>query len=617
VRSYLRHEPILAFSLVASPSTTARVHLDPRDGRTAFAPALEDVLVWDVKHGTQLAAWHETGHRAQVTALTRSPAVNSSNVFAVGYADGSIRLWDAQAGTTILTFNGHKSAVTTLAFDPNGLSLASGSQDTELILWDVVAEAGLFRLSGHRNAITQVAFVPELPLLSDQEGSEAAGEADAGPSSRRDTALSSRYLLSTSKDGFLKLWDLSLQHCIETAIPGKGEIWSMATALVRNIDPAKATKKAQADSDASTPSIVVLTGGTEGQTRVYELDIAALRVGLARGSKANFFHDRGSIPLSANNRVSQIEFSTLANSQKRAVEDDVDFSEPDYVAISSSDRSAQVFRVRTEEELRKKFSRQKRRKAKELEQKRERGVKDVQDAEDDTEAPTPTWIDRVELHAIVRPSAGGRLRSFSLALASSGSANASSRALSTSKPALNVLLGLSNNALETWHVPAPLLGKAERSAMLLQSAEEGASANATTAEPSLSASLDLPGHRSDVRAMALSPDDTLLASADSSGILKIWNVRSGRCVRTFTGCGTRFRSCGSLGGGILCSGARTAVSGLLTYPLRSWCSILWVVPLRRASKARTQPGRRARLPCSVQALLTRAPSGVWRCIRTG
>lgn len=90
----------------------------------------------------QLAMWHETGHRAEVTCIVRSP---HKNTFAVGYADGSIRLWDASSGTVISTFNGHKKAVTSMAFDGAGARLASGSQDTDIILWDVVAEAGLFR----------------------------------------------------------------------------------------------------------------------------------------------------------------------------------------------------------------------------------------------------------------------------------------------------------------------------------------------------------------------------------------------------------------------------------------------------------------------------------------
>ena len=58
--------------------------------------------------------WHETGHRAEVTYIARSP---QKDIFAVGYADGSIRLWNASSASVIATFNGHKKAVTALAFD--------------------------------------------------------------------------------------------------------------------------------------------------------------------------------------------------------------------------------------------------------------------------------------------------------------------------------------------------------------------------------------------------------------------------------------------------------------------------------------------------------------------
>lgn len=86
--------------------------------------------------------WHETGHRAEVTSIIKSPR---ENIFAVGYADGSIRLWNSSSGTVIVTFNGHKKAVSTLAFDEQGARLASGSQDTDIIVWDVEAESGLYR----------------------------------------------------------------------------------------------------------------------------------------------------------------------------------------------------------------------------------------------------------------------------------------------------------------------------------------------------------------------------------------------------------------------------------------------------------------------------------------
>jgi U3 small nucleolar RNA-associated protein 12 len=86
--------------------------------------------------------WHDTGHRAEVTSIAAS---RKYDVFAVGYADGSIRLWEAATGSVLVRFNGHKKAVTALSFDAEGLKLASGSQDTDIILWDIVGAEGIKR----------------------------------------------------------------------------------------------------------------------------------------------------------------------------------------------------------------------------------------------------------------------------------------------------------------------------------------------------------------------------------------------------------------------------------------------------------------------------------------
>lgn len=72
---------------------------------------------------------------------------------ASGYADGSIRIWDCEKGTSETTLNGHKGAVTTLRFDKLGSSLASGSKDCDIVLWDVVGEERRFPLRGHRDQV--------------------------------------------------------------------------------------------------------------------------------------------------------------------------------------------------------------------------------------------------------------------------------------------------------------------------------------------------------------------------------------------------------------------------------------------------------------------------------
>lgn len=201
--------------------------------------------------------WHETGHRAEVTCIQRSPR---KDTFAVGYADGSIRLWNSLNGSVTTTLNGHKKSVTALAFDSTGTRLASGSQDTDLIIWDVVAEAGLHRcvyrslsggdlisfslsLRGHRDQITAIKFIAENSF--------------AGPSSS--TTSSPGFILTGSKDTFMKLWDLSTQHCIQTVVAHRSEVWTL---------------------DVDREQKLVFTGSSEGELKAWRIDADALSGGL-------------------------------------------------------------------------------------------------------------------------------------------------------------------------------------------------------------------------------------------------------------------------------------------------------------------------------------------------
>ncbi|PWN52274.1 WD40 repeat-like protein [Violaceomyces palustris] len=526
VRSYLRHEPTQAFGLISS--NAANAILD-QDSKTAYVPALEDVIVWDVKRGQILSVWHEVGHRSQVTAIARSPHPGA-DTFAVGYADGSVRLWSAASSTSNVTFNGHKKAVTAIAFDSQGLRLATASQDTDIILWDIVAENGLYRLRGHRDVVTDLAFVQTPPashLLATGSSSTTAEDPSSQPTS-------AGYLLSTSKDGFLKLWDLSLQHCVETVVPGRGEIWSLAVSqkvpLSLSVDPPKKGSEAEEEEEvgqreqidstlpASGGGALVLTGSSEGELRVWEISakslihgVQALREegedgkdGTAESSLRKMIVPRGTVPLSASHRVTRISFCGVSSST----------TSQGFISVSSSDKSVQIFRLRSSEEVAKKMARRKKRAKEKAEKKMKAegkqsavsaktesvGVQDPSESE-------VTWSDRIEPYTIVRPE-GGKLRSFSVIPSGDpGSA----------RMGLDVLCALTTNALEIYHVPPPPKTKAEK---------------AEPIEASLSCGLDLPGHRADVRALALSSDDVLLASACGAGLLKIWNVGTGRCIRT-------------------------------------------------------------------------------------
>jgi U3 small nucleolar RNA-associated protein 12 len=70
VKAYLRYEPLQTFGVIAS--TQANIIYD-HEGKLAIAPALEEVIVWDIKKGIQIAKWKEISNKAEVSCIVRSP----------------------------------------------------------------------------------------------------------------------------------------------------------------------------------------------------------------------------------------------------------------------------------------------------------------------------------------------------------------------------------------------------------------------------------------------------------------------------------------------------------------------------------------------------------------
>ena len=66
-----------------------------------------------------------------------------------GSGDGTVRVWDADTGAELHCLRGHAGWVKSVAFDPQGRRIVSGSDDGTVRVWDAATGTELHCLRGH------------------------------------------------------------------------------------------------------------------------------------------------------------------------------------------------------------------------------------------------------------------------------------------------------------------------------------------------------------------------------------------------------------------------------------------------------------------------------------
>ncbi|MBU0491884.1 MAG: WD40 repeat domain-containing protein [Chloroflexi bacterium] len=121
------------------------------DGAIIVSASRDGTLkIWDAQAGR--GRFTLAGHAGSIRGLAVSPG--GSFIVSAG-GDGLLKVWDARTGTARLTLAGHTGAVDAVVISPDGAFIASSSADKTVWLWDVHtgAERASLPLSGGRTCL--------------------------------------------------------------------------------------------------------------------------------------------------------------------------------------------------------------------------------------------------------------------------------------------------------------------------------------------------------------------------------------------------------------------------------------------------------------------------------
>ncbi len=196
------------------------------------------VRLWDTATGKHIRLLHsEDGEMDSVESIAFSP---DGRTLAVGWGTGGISLSDTKTDAIPQYFDGHhRWAVSSLAFSPDGALFASCGEDKTVRLWDMKTNDPLRTFTGHKDHVFSVAFSPDGKTVASSSKESVRLWNTQGEEHLRsvithiailDVAFSpdGKTLASGNEDGPVRLWDTKTGKPITTLIGHKGEVSNVA-----------------------------------------------------------------------------------------------------------------------------------------------------------------------------------------------------------------------------------------------------------------------------------------------------------------------------------------------------------------------------------------------------